>query len=147
MTTPSSIAKRAIALRRELAAQWLTGAQIGALLGTRTNDVAQLACSLRRDGKLLGVWVAAERSYRYPPWQVDSTGLLTTMQPILTLLRAHGGVVDQGRRTSGWNEVEWFMTPHVDLDGATPIERIADQPDAVLRAARSEFLEDANAVW
>lgn len=43
------------------------------------------------------------------------------------------------RRTTGWGEVEWFLSPNVLLDGASPATILACSPGRVLRAAQVEF--------
>jgi hypothetical protein len=40
-------------------------------------------------------------------------------------------------------EVEWFLTPHVLLDGESPVEVLQQDPQAVLEVARIEFIEDS----
>lgn len=145
--------RRALFNDTDPATKWMTSDEVSRRLGSRAEtNMGQYATSLRQRGKLLGVWSPDERGYRFPPWQFRTAAggvmaPIVEMAGILKLLREHGGVIDGGRHTSGWNEVEWFMTPHVDLDGATPIERLVDHPDAVLQAAQAEFLEDADAAW
>ena len=121
-------------------------------MGARPDVAGRLANEERCAGRLLAVWILEEDGYRFPPWQFCSRtdGIVTPipeMAEILQLLREHRGVIDGGRRTSGWNEIEWFMTPHIDLDGATPIEMLSEHPSAVLEAAREEFLEDPDTIW
>ncbi|HEX7324759.1 MAG TPA: hypothetical protein VF292_05345 [Rhodanobacteraceae bacterium] len=143
-----SIAESAAKRRRELSREWLTASQAGILLGARTvDDAAAQVMRERRDGRVLGVWVPSEQDYRYPPWQFRSDGTaVQELSDILTILREHGGVIDHGRRISGWNEIEWFMTPHVLLRGRTPIELLATCPVDVVAAARTEFIEE-RAQW
>lgn len=141
-TSPAEIA----ATRRdELAAEWLTATQVGKMLKAKDEDSSQMSSDGRRAGKLLGVWVSSEHAYRYPPWQFRADGtLVPQMREILRLLREHGGVIDQGRCSSGWNEVEWFMTPHLLLHGQTPANQLAANAEQVFRAAHTEFVEDAD---
>lgn len=155
----SSRAEAAAAQRRALldnkdpATRWLRAEEVSWLLGSHADrKIGSYATSLRQRGELLGVWSPNERRYRFPPWQFRTaasgvTSPIPEMVEILKLLREHGGVADGGRHTSGWNEIEWFMTPHVDLDGATPIERLGEHPHDVLEAASAEFLEDPDAAW
>lgn len=131
--------------RSKLADEWLTAAQVNRMLRTEAGDSSQLVDDQRRAGNLLGVWVASDRTYRYPPWQFDAGGTpVPQMREILRILREHGGGIDQGRRTSGWIEVEWFMTPHVDLDGQRPADHLAAHAEQVLHAAYAEFVGDAD---
>lgn len=46
------------------------------------------------------------------------------------------------RRTSGWSEVESFLSPHAQLDGAAPAAALISDPVRVLRAALIEFVND-----
>ncbi|EJP77624.1 hypothetical protein [Stenotrophomonas muris] len=46
------------------------------------------------------------------------------------------------RRSTGWGEVEWLLSPHALLDGAAPAEVLVSDSASVLKAARAEFLAD-----
>lgn len=69
--TPTSllpnVAVSAAHYRHELAAAWWTAARVARALDSTAVNTSQLPSLLRRQGRLLGVWVPAERSYRYPP--------------------------------------------------------------------------------
>jgi hypothetical protein len=44
-----------------------------------------------------------------------------------------------------WQMALWLATPHASLDGAAPVDLIAEQPERILAAARSErFIETAS---
>jgi len=45
-------------------------------------------------------------------------------------------------RTSDWDEVEWFLSPHVLLDGGAPAGTLTAGPVRVLRAALIEVVND-----
>lgn len=129
--------------RRELAKDWYTEDQVGAMLGSQAGSANRLTVRFRRQGKLLGVWVPTQRAYRYPTWQFRADGTpAPELAATLKLLRENGGVIDHGRRTSGWNEVEWFMTPHVLLHGRRPADELAKHGRQVLHAAYVEFVEE-----
>lgn len=130
--------------REVLAAEWLSATQVNASLGEQLGGGGQRVSKLRRDGQLLGVYVTHPvPSYRYPTWQFRPDGrLVGNLAQILTLLRDSGVFLRESdglRRTTGWGEVEWFMSPHVLLDGATPAATLIVNPERVLRVAISEF--------
>jgi len=65
---------------------------------------------------------------------------------ILRVLRDHGPFEREPaglRRTTGWGEVEWFLCPHALLDGLSPASALVVDPALVLRAALTEFADDA----
>lgn len=132
--------------RARLAEHWLTAAQVSKIVDP-ANEGSQptLATRLRRQWRLLAVYTDPPAShYRYPPWQFGKDGQpISQLHDILTVMREKGPLKpdDQGHRT-GWGEVEWFMSCHVLLDGATPEELLRTDPDAVLRAALIEFNEE-----
>lgn len=148
LTPAQQIRRDAAAQRQALAAQWLTAAQVSAQLGSTAENGSHRASQRRRDGELLGVYVPLPApSYRYPTWQFREDGQpVEHLTEILAVLRDHGPFErepDGLRRTTGWGEAEWFRSPHVLLDGATPAEMLARDPAAVLQAARTEFVDEA----
>lgn len=131
--------------RAELASTWPTAAEVSRKLGSSADNASHLASSLRRDGRLLGVYLPIPSpSYRYPSWQFGDDGLPIRLIPeILAVLREKGPFkMDDHRRTSGWGEVEWFRSRHALLNGERPADVLATDPGAVLRAAQIEFGED-----
>jgi hypothetical protein len=140
----SRILTDAEALRVAMASQWLTAAEVDAALGSQALDGGHCASQLRREGRILGVYVTHPLpSYRYPTWQFHQDGqpvghlgeVLKVLRDSGLFLREQGGL----RRTTGWGEVEWFLSPHALLNGATPAEMIAIEPERVLHAAQIEF--------
>lgn len=126
--------------RGELAQPWPTAIEVGRQLGSPPENGSHRVNRLRRAGRLLGVWLPSEQAYRYPTWQFGADG--TAVPPfaeLLILVRGPGGMNTHNRRTSGWGEVEWFLTPHVLLDGASPVEVLPHDPARVLAAAQEEF--------
>lgn len=142
---PAELSSRAFERRRLLAAQWLTAPQASRMLGSRADHCGEMATELRRAGRLLGVWVPHERAYRYPVWQFIPEQATSPMQTILRILRQQGGLVEPGRRTSGWSEAAWFLAPHALLDARTPANVLASDPDRVVSVAREEFEGNADA--
>lgn len=142
------ILQDAAAQRHALAAQWLSAAQVSAGLGSQAANGSHRASQLRRDGQLLGAYVShPSPSYRYPTWQFRADGQpIAHMTEILRVLRDFGPFErepDGLRRTTGWGEVEWFLTPHALLDGAAPADMLGTDPGRVLQAARTEFEDQA----
>lgn len=134
--------------RRALARAWPTSAEVSRQLGSTAENASHRANQLRRGGQLLGVWMPSEQAYRFPVWQFDANGApVPPLAELLTLLRGPGGMSTQERLTSGWGEVEWFLTPHALLDGASPAEILPDDPARVLAAAQEEFQGPADARW
>jgi hypothetical protein len=145
---PARAAAAAPAQRQALSRDWPTAADVSRQLGSTAENASHRANQLRRDGQLLGVWLPPEQAYRFPAWQfgVDGRPVLQLAE-LLALLRGPGGMAVQDRLTSGWAEVEWFLTPHALLDGASPAEVLASDPARVLAVAQNEFQEPADARW
>ncbi|ASK94778.1 hypothetical protein KWH04_17745 [Xanthomonas campestris pv. trichodesmae] len=134
--------------RRHLSQAWPTAAEVSRQLGSTAENGSHRANQLRRDGQLLGVWLPSEQAYRFPVWQFGSDGRpVPPLVELLALLRGAGGMDTQDRLTSGWGEVEWFLTPHALLDGASPAEVLPHDPARVLAVAQEEFREPADARW
>ncbi len=137
----------AAALREELCAQWPSSAQVDVALRKNFSCGDEGAAQLRRQGKLLAVYVTHPTpTYRYPTWQFYADGrAIEHLAEVLTVLRELGPFErepDGMCRTTGWGEVEWFLSPHGLLDGATPAGMLAIDPQRVLQVARTEFGAD-----
>lgn len=144
LTLAQQIALEACLQRKALAEGWLSAAQVSARLGSQLGSAGLLAAELRRAGKLLAVYAAEpEPGYRYPTWQFCPDGQpIDQLAEILTLLRGAFPFLQEPdglRRTTGWGEVEWFLTPHLLLDGLAPASMLATEPARVLQIARAEF--------
>lgn len=144
LTPAQRILRDAAAHREALAAQWPSAAQASTQIGSHLAKGSCLASQLRRAGKLLGVYVRyPEPSYRYPTWQFGPNWQpVDHFAEILRVLRDYGPFeheMDDLNRTTGWGEVEWFLSPNVLLDGAAPAEVLFTDPAGVLQAARNEF--------
>ncbi|KLC04120.1 hypothetical protein XP420_15460 [Xanthomonas perforans] len=132
------------AARSEAIADWLTSQEAGVQLPGRSGSPAQRASRLRRRGALFGVWVPERRAYRFAPWQFMHSGRPSpVLAEILTLVRGRNGVA-AGERTSGWEELEWFLAPHALADGRTPAELLVTDPPAILKLAHADFDEGAD---
>ena len=138
------ILRDAAARREALAAQWLSAAQVSARLGSPPESGGSRAAQFRRKGEVLGVYVTRPApSYRYPTWQFCSDGQpVEHLAEILRALRAFGPFQCESvglRRSTGWGEVEWFLSPHALLNGNQPAEVLTVDPARVLGAVRIEF--------
>ena len=113
-------------------------------MGCPAADPDELATQLRRNGQILGVRVPEPiEHYRFPIWQFQSDGQpVKHFAEILTIIRKYGMHLGENQRTSGWGEVEWFLSHHVLLDGERPCDVLSENPIAVLEVARVEFIED-----
>lgn len=133
----------AAAKRARLASHWPTAAEVSRAMGSTAGNASHLATKLRREGKLLGVYMLSPtHHYRFPSWQFRADGQpVDWFAEILGVLREQGPFLDADRRTTGWGEVEWFMSPHVLLDDQPPEDVLATDPARVLAAAQAEFGE------
>lgn len=132
--------------RARLAEHWLTAEEVSRIVDPAyESSLPTVAAKLRQQWRLLAVYMDPPSfHYRYPAWQFGEDGQpVSQLHDILTVMRAKGPFTpdDQGR-TTGWGEVEWFMSCNALLDGATPEEVLRTDPAAVLRAALIEFNEE-----
>ncbi|MBK0052671.1 hypothetical protein IAE41_00230 [Stenotrophomonas sp. S39] len=130
--------------REALAAQGLSAAQVSTMLGPLSDTHRGRVGEMRREGRLLGVYIAHPTpSYRYPSWQFHLDGRPADhLAEILGILRDFGPFQRESHgqgRTTGWGELEWFLSPHVLLAGFPPAEVLLADPQRVLLAARVEF--------
>lgn len=135
--------------REALAAQWLSAAEVSAKLSLKPCSGGHHASQLRRNGQILGVYVTHPApSYRYPPWQFRPDGQpIDHLAEILRILREFGPFEREPeglRRTTGWGEAEWFLSPHALLDGIAPSSALSATPARVLRAAQMELQADTS---
>ncbi|WP_298577243.1 hypothetical protein [uncultured Luteimonas sp.] len=144
----SILEEQSAARRAELAAEWPTAKQVGLAMGLDLEDASRTVTKYRREGRLLGVYmVDPEHHWRFPIWQFDDRHQpIVRFADVLQVLRGHGPYLDERGLTSGWGEVEWFLSGHVLLDGQAPFEVLHQDPDAVIEAARVEYIEEGNDV-
>ncbi len=148
LTSSQQILRDAAAKRQILAEEWLSATDATARINSSPSFQGRSASQLRRTGQLLGVYVSQPTScYRYPTWQFRPDGqLVDHLAEIMSVLRDFGPFLREPeglRRTTGWGEVEWFLSPHVLLDGDSPAAVLTADPARVLRAARLEFESDS----
>jgi len=129
--------------RGELCSQWDDTAEFA----KRLRCSGELVEELRRSGRLLGVWIAEQSQYRYPPFQLDASGvLIPEIAHVLEILRGQSGVA-KGGATSGWEELEWLLAPNAQLARKSPAECLTTAAQHVLEVASEQFSEDPNASW
>lgn len=133
------LASLAMVRRMELAQHYLSGEATQALLGI---DASTLT-AWRKERRLFAVWHTPDQQWIYPDFQFDQAGLIEQMPALLAVYERYYSHV----WTNTWGIVEWFMSPHLLLDGALPMEMISSDPQLVLRIARIEFLQDPATMW
>lgn len=141
-----SLQEQSAARRAELAKEWPTAKQAGLAMGLDLKDAARTVTQYRREGRLLGVYMVEPKPHwRFPTWQFDDRHHpIRHFADVLAILREHGTYLDERGLTTGWGEVGWFLSGHVLLDGRAPLEVLRLDPDAVLEAARVEYIEESN---
>lgn len=124
------------ARRRALMARWLDANDVSALLGIPTSQVPEL----RRQRKVLGVWVQDIHAYLFPDFQFQEGRAAACTAELLAILPSPSG--------SGWEWVEWFGSPHVYLHGDRPMDLLASERCGdVLMAAREEYGDSPSERW
>lgn len=139
---PSCSVEAASAERRgQLARNWLTSVEVAKRFAIDDQDVARQMNQLRGAGAVLAVyWEMDGGSWRYPEWQFGKDGQpLPFLAEIIGVLRQSGLFLGAQGMSTGWGELEWFMTRHVLLGAFTPIEVLQTDPGSVLMAAEQEF--------
>ena len=141
-----SLDELSAARRLQLAAEWPTADEAGLAMGLDSRDASRVVEQHRCEGRLLGAYmVEPEHHWRYPIWQFDySHQPIARLADVLAVLRRHGSYLHGRGGASGWREVEWFHSPHALLDGRRPCEVLREDPDAVLEAARVEYIEECS---
>ena len=134
----------AIDFRDELLAKnWPDDKCIVEMAGVRLETTAHYyVAHLRAIGALLGVWVAGDRSFRYPDFQFDFHGRLRP--EISDLLRV---LPDNEQDSGGWRRVFWLYSPHSLLGGDIPADVFVRDPQRIVDAARLEFNGNSDAHW
>lgn len=131
---PYDLASAALAKRIRLAESYLTARDAQRLLGV---DAVTLS-SWREEKRILAVWHEPVDAYLYPDFQFNQNGLIEQIPELLSCFDRYLGHVWK----STWLIVEWFISPHLLLDGNTPAEALALDPQLVLEVGREDLLED-----
>jgi hypothetical protein len=125
--------------RADLAEPWFTATEVAGVCGSKAENARQMASRLRRNGEILGVWMAPENRYKYPDYQFTAEGIVPEMKRLLALLPKGNG--------SGWAQAQWLNTPHALLEKQRPSEVLSTDPGRVLEVARKQFSESRDALW
>lgn len=133
------LARTAAARRAELAQTYLPSSAVQSTLSV---DAITLA-AWRKERRLLAVWHEPAKQWLYPDFQFDHEGLIEQMPRLLSVFDHYYSHI----WNNTWSIVEWFMSPHLLLDGARPMEVMAKNPKQVLRIAQVEFLQDPATLW
>lgn len=138
---PTTLEHLAAARRTELANQWSVAAQVEQALSDERSGQAPSAMRWLREGRLLAAYLPdSGGSWHFPPWQFGSDGKpVQYLTEILGSIRSTGQFLDAKGRTTGWAEIEWFLSGHALLNGRSPAELLSTMPYQVLRAALAEF--------
>ncbi|GGM16268.1 hypothetical protein [Nakamurella endophytica] len=105
----------------------LTSAQVAAQSGSTAKNAGSTASRWASRGEVFAV-PAGDGSHRYPAFQFDQAG---RPRPVIAdVIRVLEGVRD--RRALAL----WFVSNNGWLDGARPVDLLADQPAAVIEAAQ-----------
>ena len=135
---PDERTERQLQLARErrdqlLASEsWIDAPKVHVTQGGRPDSqgINNTASRLRRRGMLLGAWNGREFLHPTFQFQRDTGRLMPEMKPLLDLLP---------KDRSGWRQALWVFQRHAQLDGRRPADVFQDDPDSVLKAARSDF--------
>jgi len=95
-----------------------------------SQGINNTASRLRRGGELLGAWNGREFLHPIFQFQPDTGRLMPEMKTLLSILP---------KDRSGWRQVLWLFQRHGQLEGKRPADVFLKDPDAVIKAARSDF--------
>ena len=112
---------------------WLNSEETAAKLGLHLADVhaENWAAEQRRDKQLFGVRFHGQ--YLHPEFQFGATGsVLPKLPALISFLPS---------TDSNWTAAFWLFQPHGRFAGQRPVDVFAENPDAVVSAAREDFVE------
>lgn len=133
------LARAASARRTEVSKNYLSSAAAQDILGLDADALR----TWRRDRLLLAVWDEPENRWLYPDFQFNGKGRIEEVPKILEAFDRYYSHV----WSNTWRIVEWFMTPHMLLNGERPAELMATRPNEVLKIAQIDLLQDPATVW
>jgi hypothetical protein len=130
---PPDAMQRAVALRERLQEEvrFVTSAQWAKWRGIHSNPAAALG---KYKAKHRVFAVRFSKQDRYPAFQFDDDA-----EPLPIM---HSILVDLPKPARSWPLLSWFEAKNVLLGGRKPADVIAQEPEAVLRAARHFFARD-----
>jgi len=143
----------AAAIRNELLARgWPTSTEVGLANGKSVIDSATWAKSKRNSGELLGVWSAADQTYRHPSFQFFADGVLRPRIRELLVALAESPECSEDADPSGWRRAFCLHGSSYGLLGAHGEPRAAadvfpEDPESVIQWARRRAEEDPNSYW
>jgi hypothetical protein len=127
-------ARRNAELRGRLLREWrvLTSAQVADVAGSAAGNRAALATRWRQEARIFGVPAqGGGGEYVYPSFQFTPDG-----QPRANLRQLIEAFPVAARE---WQLFAWLTGASGWLDGQRPLDRVDEDPQAVLRAAAMEF--------
>jgi CheY-like chemotaxis protein len=112
--------------------KWIDAPAVHVQQGGRADSqgINNTASRLRRGGELLGAWNGREFLHPTFQFQPDTGRLMPEMKTLLSVLP---------KDRSGWRQALWLFQRHGQLDGKRPADVFQKDPDAVIKAARSDF--------
>lgn len=112
--------------------KWIDAPAVHVQQGGRPNSqgVNNTASRLRRGGELLGAWNGREFLHPTFQFQPDTGRLMPEMKALLSILP---------KDRSGWRQALWLFQRHGQLEGKRPADVLQKDPEAVIKAARSDF--------
>lgn len=117
---------------REIAQEFglLSSTELSKAVGSSSPN-RSYASEQRNAGKILAV--KRPGGMKYPGFQIDPRD--HAVRPVMQALIAAAG--EAGRSEAGL--ALWMVAPNGYLDGERPVERLDDDPDSVVEAARHSF--------
>jgi hypothetical protein len=136
--SPDDDSERRLQLARErrdqlLASEtWIDAPKVHLTQGGKMDSqgINNTASRLRRRGELLGAWNGREFLYPTFQFQTDTGRLMPEMKALLDILP---------KDRSGWRQALWLFQRHGQLEGKRPADVFQKDPEAVIKAARSDF--------
>ena len=123
-------ARRNAAARHALMQEFgaLTSTEVSELAGSKAANKAALAHRWKQEGRIFSV-LHGTGTY-FPAFQFDATG--HPRPAVAGVLAALGGHV------TDWQLALWFTSANGWLGGRRPVDRLEDEPEAVVAAAQRE---------
>ena len=134
-----SLGAMAATYRAARAQKYLSSQTAQAVLGIDST----MLTAWRKERRLLAVWHRPANDWLYPDFQFEDGSLIKEVPDLLAVYESYYSHV----WSNTWSIVEWYMSPHLLLDGARPAEVLAKDPQKVIAVARAEFLQDPATMW
>lgn len=113
--------------------RWLSAEEVARALKAKLTGVEaeNWVAKLRQNKQLFGVRFRGR--YLHPEFQIEKPGML---QPNLQALISLLPITD-----ANWTAAFWLFQPDRRLDGRRPVDVFGQKPDAVVSAARQDFVD------